>query len=37
MGFNKLKMESEPAAVAAKEAEAGRALGPQIGLIMSRR
>jgi hypothetical protein len=30
MGFNRRKMESERAAVAAKEAEARRALGPQI-------
>ena len=30
MGFNKRRMESERAAVAAKEAEARRALGPQI-------
>jgi hypothetical protein len=30
MGFNKRKMESERAAAAAKEAEARRALGPQI-------
>jgi hypothetical protein len=30
MGFSKRRMESERAAVAAKEAEARRALGPQI-------
>src|ERR1700689_2737180 len=30
MGFNKRRMESERAAAAAKEAEARRALGPQI-------
>jgi hypothetical protein len=30
MGFNKRRMESERAAVAAKEAEARRALGRQI-------
>jgi hypothetical protein len=30
MGFNKRRMESERAAVAAKQAEARRALGPQI-------
>ena len=30
MGFNRRKMESERAAVAAKEAEGRRALGPQI-------
>jgi hypothetical protein len=30
MGFNKHRMESERAALAAKEAEARRALGPQI-------
>ena len=30
MGFNKRRMESERAAVTAKEAEARRALGPQI-------
>jgi hypothetical protein len=30
MGFNKLRVESERAAAAAKEAEARRALGPQI-------
>jgi hypothetical protein len=30
MGFNKRRMKSERAAVAAKEAEARRALGPQI-------
>jgi hypothetical protein len=30
MGFNKRRMESERAAAAAKEAEARRALGPQM-------